>query len=86
MTTTDSEIERVLLALGAERGFEKTFCPSEAARRLDPNDWRELMPAVCAAAIRLVEAGKLRCTQRGEDVNPANVRGPVRFSLPRSER
>jgi hypothetical protein len=86
VTETESKIERVLLALGRERQPNKTFCPSEAARRLEPDDWRELMPAVCAAAILLFEAGKLRCTQRGEDVNPAHARGPVRFSLPPLKR
>ncbi len=62
--------------------MDKTFCPSEAARRLAPDTWRELMPQVRAEAIRLVETGKLRCTQRGHEVDPTNARGPLRFSVP----
>ena len=83
MKPSAREIERSLLALAAARGSDKTFCPSEAARRLAPDDWRDWMPQIRAAAIRLVEAGKLRCTQRGHEVNPADARGPLRFAIPR---
>jgi hypothetical protein len=44
--------------------------------------WREFMPQVRAEAIRLVETGKLRCTQRGHEVDPTKARGPLRFSAP----
>lgn len=83
MKATELEVEHILLGLAIERGSDKTFCPSEAARRLAPDDWRDWMPQVRAAAIRLVEAGKLCCTQRGQEVNPADARGPLRFSVPR---
>jgi hypothetical protein len=85
-TPNQREIERCLLALAAERGLTKTFCPSEAARRLAPDTWREWMPQVRAEAIRLVSAGKLRCTQRGHEVNPMAARGPLRFSIPRNQQ
>jgi hypothetical protein len=78
-------ITRCLLALAAERGPGKTFCPSEAARRLAPADWRPQMQEVRREAIRLVHAGRLRCTQRGKEVDPERVRGPIRFSLPSPE-
>jgi hypothetical protein len=82
---TAREIKSCLLTLADERGTDKTFCPSEAARRLDPDDWREHMPQIRAVATRLVKAGKLRCTQRGAEVDPATARGPLRFSSsPRS--
>jgi hypothetical protein len=83
MKRARSEVERVLLALASERGPDKTFCPSEAARRLSPDNWREQMPKVSAAAIRLVKEGKLRSTQQGEEVDPTIARAPLRFSLPR---
>lgn len=79
---TRAAIRKCLLALAAERGNAKTFCPSEAARRLSPEDWRRWMPQVRAEAIRLTQAGKLRCTQRGMEVDPAQARGPLRFSQP----
>ena len=85
MKPTAAEVERVLLTLADGRGIDKTFCPSEAARRLSPNNWREQMPKVSATAIRLVNEDKLRCTQRGNEVDPATARGPLRFSLPKPE-
>ena len=79
------KIARCLLALATERGVDKTFCPSEATRRLAPDAWRESMPQVRAAAIHLVEAGKLRCTQRGRGVNPTKIRAhsasPFRIAM-----
>ena len=85
MKTSQREIRQRLLTLAAERGADKTFCPSEAARSLAPDTWSELMPQVRAEAIRLVETGKLRCTQRGHEVvDPTNARGPLRFSVPGS--
>lgn len=77
-------IARCLRTLAAERGMEKTFCPSEAARRLDPTQWRRWIRPVREEAIRLVRAGELRCTQRGHKVDPETARGPLRFSLPHS--
>ena len=82
MKTKRPEIERCLRALALARGPEKTFCPSEVARLVDPEDWRHQMPRVRAAAIRLVRQGVLRCTQRGLEVDPEHARGPLRFSLP----
>ena len=75
---TDEKIADALLQLAAERG-EKTFCPSEVARSLSSN-WRELMPAIRAEAERLVQAGKLRCSQAGRPVSPLHARGPIRLS------
>lgn len=76
------KIQDCLRAFARERGGEKTFCPSEVARRLDADEWRKWMPDVRAEATRLVEQGKLRCTQRGREVDPAVARGALRFSLP----
>jgi hypothetical protein len=83
MTPSARQIAQCLQDLAQERGMEKTFCPSEAARRLAPADWRRWMPQVREEAALLVAAGKLRCTQRGREVDPSQVRGPLRFSLPR---
>ncbi|MDP9427666.1 MAG: DUF3253 domain-containing protein [Actinomycetota bacterium] len=54
-----------------------TICPSEAARAVDPDGWRELMPAARAAVGRLAAAGRVQVTQRGEVVDVATARGPV---------
>ncbi|MGR3469237.1 MAG: DUF3253 domain-containing protein [Shimia sp.] len=73
----DAAIAATLRALAAERGRAKTFCPSEAARRLNPDDWRPLMPAVRRVA---AEIG-LRATQGGTPVDPVAACGPIRLSL-----
>ena len=79
-------ITQSLLTLAEERGSEKTFCPSEAARRLAPDAWRECMPRIRAEALKLVKVGKLRANQRGDEVDPGSARGALRFSVPRHSK
>jgi Mg-chelatase subunit ChlI len=74
----DARLERAIGALLDDRRAGATICPSEAARAVDPQGWRELMPAARAAAGRLAAAGRVEVTQRGEVVDVATVRGPVR--------
>ena len=70
-----------ILALAAERGPGKTFCPSEAARRM-AEDWRPLMPEVRREAGALAAQGRLRITQGGETVEAEKAEGPIRLGLP----
>jgi uncharacterized protein DUF3253 len=74
----DARLERAIDALLDERRAGATICPSEAARAVDPDGWRELMPAARAAAGRLAAAGQVEVTQRGEVVDVTTARGPVR--------
>ncbi|WP_110686464.1 DUF3253 domain-containing protein [Salinicola aestuarinus] len=79
-----AQLEQALLALAEARGAEKTFCPSEAARRLDPVAWREWMPATREAARSLARRGELIVSQRGQVLTPAMPwTGPIRLRLPR---
>jgi hypothetical protein len=83
----DRAIAAALLALAAARGPDRTFCPSEAARRLVPEDapadaWRRLMASVRRVAARLVDDGRLRATRRGRPVDPVAAGGPIRLGLP----
>jgi hypothetical protein len=73
-----ARLERAIHALLDGRRVGATICPSEAARAVDPDGWRELMPAARAAAGRLAAAGQVEVTQRGEVVDVATTRGPVR--------
>jgi len=79
----DRVLERTIDELLDQRRPGTTICPSEAARAVDPDGWRELMPAARAAAGRLVAAGQAEVTQRGEVVDVATARGPVRIRRPR---
>jgi hypothetical protein len=74
----DTRLEQAIDALLDDRRPGATICPSEAARAVDPEGWRELMPAARAAAGRLAAAGQVEVTQRGEVVDVATARGPVR--------
>jgi hypothetical protein len=77
MTPSDNAIADVLLDLAHQRGVGKTFCPSEAARRLS-DDWRPLMPEVRRVAAML----DLQATQKGVPVDPVTAKGPIRLGLP----
>lgn len=84
MDDVDGRLERTIDALLDQRRAGTTICPSEAARAVDPDGWRELMPAARAAAGRLAAAGDVEVTQRGEVVDVATARGPVRIRRTRS--
>jgi hypothetical protein len=78
------KIKPLLLQFAQARGRDKTFCPSEVAREIAPETWRDWMPAVREEAARLVATSELRCTQRGRAVDdPQTAHGPIRLSLPR---
>lgn len=57
-----------------------TICPSDAAKYVDPDNWRDLMEPTRMAARRLAHGGRIRILQRGEPVNPDAMRGPVRLA------
>jgi hypothetical protein len=78
----EDPVEAVILDLLARRAPGATICPSEAARALAPDAWRERLPAVRDAARRLVRADRLRIVQGGVVVDPDDARGPIRLRLP----
>jgi hypothetical protein len=80
--TTDRALEDAIGELLDRRAPGATICPSEAARRVDPDGWRDLMPDARRVAGRLVADGRVEMTQRGEVVDPGTARGPVRLRRP----
>lgn len=80
--STDAKLEEAILALVAERNQGATACPSEAARRVDPEGWRDLMERARAAGRRLAARDELVWTQGGRVVDPSTAKGPVRFRRP----
>jgi len=77
-----AQVAAALRDMARRRGAGRTFCPSEAARALAPDDWRALMPEVRRVAGVLCRQGALRATQRGAPVDPEAARGPIRLGLP----
>lgn len=70
-----------VLELLAKRADGLTICPSEAARRIAPDTWRDAMPTVHEAARALVAEGRVVITQGGEMIAPTNVVGAYRIRL-----
>ncbi|WP_245843188.1 DUF3253 domain-containing protein [Mycolicibacterium vulneris] len=63
-------LESSILALAEHRGPRSSICPSDAARAVGGDDWRELMDDARAAARRLARSGDVEITRRGEAVDP----------------
>ncbi|WP_263383026.1 DUF2256 and DUF3253 domain-containing protein [Granulicella arctica] len=82
---TDHALEAAILSLLAERGRDKTICPSEAAKIVggqeDRGDWESLMEPARSAARRLVAAGRIVITQHSQIVDPSTAKGPIRLRL-----
>ena len=83
MEDPGAALERAIGALLDARAPGASICPSEAARAVDPEGWRELMPAAREAAGRMAATGDVEVTQRGEVVDVGTARGPVRIRRPR---
>jgi hypothetical protein len=75
----DRRLEAAILELLSRRAGDATICPSEAARAVFPDDWRERMEDARRAARRLVVAGRIEITQGGRVVDPSTAKGPIRL-------
>ena len=76
-------IDHAIFALINRRSAGKTVCPSEVARALTDDGWRDLMSSVIDAAWRLEATGMVVISQHGHPVSRVNARGPIRIGLPR---
>jgi hypothetical protein len=74
-----AQLRATILDLLERRGPGKTICPSDVARALAGDRFRPLMDPVRAAAAELVDEGEIEVTQRGEVVDLARARGPIRL-------
>jgi hypothetical protein len=81
-TPPESDIRDAIGALLDARAARKTICPSDVARRLRDEGWRELMEPVRAVGRAMAAEGALEVTQRGRVVDPAAARGPIRYRRP----
>lgn len=79
VSAVDRRLEESIRELLAARAAQATICPSEAARAVGGEQWRELMEPARRAARRLVEAGEVQITQRGVVVDPSSALGPIRI-------
>lgn len=72
-----------MVELLSARAAGASICPSEAARRVDPEGWKDRMEDARRAARRLVAGGVVEITQGGRVVDPSTARGPIRVRLRR---
>ncbi|HKJ17926.1 MAG TPA: DUF2256 and DUF3253 domain-containing protein [Xanthomonadales bacterium] len=74
---TDHLLEKAIFSLLCSRSG--TICPSEAARVVAPENWRDLMePARCAGR-RMAARGEVVFKQSGKTVDPSEFKGLVRL-------
>jgi formylmethanofuran dehydrogenase subunit A len=75
----DARLERTILDLLAARAATATICPSDAARAIGGDQWRDLMEPARRAARRLVASGEVVITQGGVVVDGTTATGPIRI-------
>lgn len=63
----------------SSRSSDSTICPSEAAREISPDSWRDSMELIRAAARRLAHAERVEIRQRGAVADPDRAKGPIRI-------
>lgn len=79
MDQTDQQLDEAMRRLLDARTPGATICPSDVARAVSADNWRELMEASRQSAQRLVDLGEVEITQGGSVVDPATAKGPIRI-------
>ncbi|MBJ7249986.1 MAG: DUF3253 domain-containing protein [Acetobacteraceae bacterium] len=72
-------ITTAMLQIAAERGPEKSLCPTDVARAVSAEDWRPLLGAVRKVAADLARQGKIEILRKGKPINPDEMRGVIRL-------
>lgn len=83
MQAQEEKILQSHLRFAEERGSDKTYCPSEVARELYDDNWRDKMIEVRAVADVLVKDKKLNVLQKGiiQTQLPSELKGPIRLQI-----
>lgn len=79
LSKADRQLEETILSLLEQRANGATICPSEAARKVRPDDWREWMERARMAARRLVASDEIEICQKGRVVDSSTAKGPIRL-------
>lgn len=75
-------LRAAILALAAHRGAASSTCPSDAARAVGGDGWRDLMDQTRDIAVELAESGAVVLTQGGDVLDPRGQwRGPIRIRI-----
>jgi hypothetical protein len=76
-----ADILTTIMLTVTNRGPDKSTCPSEIARMLFPDDWRNQMKNVVNVAIDLHNQGKVVITQKGIPIDVNHIKGPIRIKI-----
>jgi hypothetical protein len=79
-----TRLRAAIQALASHRGPDSSICPSDAARAIGGDDWRDLTEQSRSIAFELARDGEVDITQRGDVVDPRRqARGPIRIRVTR---
>ena len=79
---SETQLRDAILSLARDRAPAKTICPSDAARAVGGDQWRDLMEQARDIARELANAGDVEIMQRGEVIDPnSQWRGPIRIRI-----
>jgi hypothetical protein len=77
---SEQRLRAAILRLTRQRGRSSSICPSDAARAVGGDDWRDLMDQARDIARALAKDGEVVVTQQGQELDPnATWRGPIRI-------
>jgi hypothetical protein len=77
-----TRLRAAILALARHRGPNSSICPSDAARAVGGEGWRDLTEQSRSIAVALALGGDVELTQRGTAVEPRRpLRGPIRIRI-----
>jgi len=77
---SEQRLRTAILELARQRGPSSSICPSDAARAVGGDDWRDLMDQARDCARALAKDGEVEITQGGDVLDPdATWRGPIRI-------
>ena len=77
---TRQRLQASMRALAEHRGPHSSTCPSDAARAVGGQSWRDLMDDARDVARDLARSGVVEITQRGKLLDPKGEwKGPIRI-------
>lgn len=81
LSDLEPRIEAAIRALLRSRRDDATICPSEAARIVDGQSWRRLLPTVRDVAVRLARIGHIVILRNRVPASGDLTKGVLRYKL-----
>lgn len=81
MKKSEQEIKNRILTFTKKRGPEKSVCPSEVAKDLFSDVWKDHVDEVRTMAGKLQSEKLISITQKGKEVRLDQAKGPIRLTV-----